>query len=267
MDKKQQRAALLLFAWGFGLTCAVTLIAGSTISKFGIVTIVFLGSSVFTLAAYYSGWFKAPFPIGTIPKTVMILVVIWGVMFFLGWKIWPEVSFEPSDRAGLRVVNVDLKVPVPEESVLEAWSKFPPEVFSAMMPKPLATVTVKNVGHYKVIAPYLVRTAVIIEKPLDPNEENSLFGKHLEWQSCVKISLGNDWFPGEPQQFQCSVNAFELTQQTWADILAKRKLFYILTKASYRDKIGPLPISESCSWVSVTRNEPDRNGWCYGHNR
>jgi hypothetical protein len=58
---------------------------------------VLLGGLFFSLGVYGLGWYKAPFAIGTIPRTVVILSVIWGGMGLLGYRIWMrggvEISF------------------------------------------------------------------------------------------------------------------------------------------------------------------------------
>lgn len=56
----------------------------------GVVTLVVCGGACLSSAAYLLGWFHAPFRIGVIPRTVGLLLVIWGPMLYLGWRRWPQ---------------------------------------------------------------------------------------------------------------------------------------------------------------------------------
>jgi len=75
---------------GAGLSCVIALISSSALQAPSIFALVSLGGLLFTLSVYGLGWFKAPFPIGVIPRSVVILLVTWGGMIFLGYRVYLE---------------------------------------------------------------------------------------------------------------------------------------------------------------------------------
>jgi hypothetical protein len=121
-----------------------------------------------TKSPLLGGWFKAPFVIGVVPKTIMLLAIIWGGMSYVGWRAWSAISVEPVDRANLHVFGVHFRSAEPSAGILA----LPPDTFALVqvkIPRPEAFIDMGNIGKYKVTC-YNVRTAIILSRPLGPLE-------------------------------------------------------------------------------------------------
>ena len=174
------------------------------------------------------------------------------------------LSTEPSDRANLHVVNIRLRAYAPNESLIKAWTSRPYDswLFAMQIPETEAVITVANVGRYRALV-YVVRTAIIVSEPLGPGAEDPLFKNRTEWQAGGLVSESNYWYPGDAKEIHVSYNRVLLTASDWPDLLSGKKVFYVVTKAIYQDKLGGLPETESCSWMSMVT---DKVSPCWGHN-
>ena len=136
-------------------------------------------------------------------------------------------------------------------------------LFAYQLPRPQAVITVKNVGRYRALAPFAVRTAIIISEPLSPGDEKTLFYQRPEWQSGGMFSMGNDWYPGDARDVTGVFDNGLLKPTDWPDLLSGKKVFYVVTKNIYQDKLGRLPDAESCTVMSMVT---DTTSLCFGHN-
>jgi len=102
-----------LLGVGAGVTCIVALIQGAgSLHPISIIALVVLGSIFFSGAAYGLGWFRAPIPIGTIPRTVVILSVIWIGMGWLGYRIWTETAHSQVEYPTMEDIAISAHLPL-----------------------------------------------------------------------------------------------------------------------------------------------------------
>ena len=175
----------------------------------------------------------------------------------------PKPSTEPADRANLHVVRVDFEADLGK---LESMVTLHPDMFQMValtIPKPTASIVVRNVGKYTV-SNYVVRTAMILSEELDPDKEDALFVRRPEWQTGGIIGTGNVWYPNEDKVVQTQWNEF-FQRSDWTDLVAGKKVFYIVTKSGCRDQYGILPETRSCRRVSLKDGEPKME-LCWAHN-
>jgi hypothetical protein len=91
MEKRQARVLRIGLWWSSVIACAVALISGNgTLAKSSIVVLALFGAVALSLAAWEHGWLRAPVPIGTPIKALLVLFVIWGTMIALGYCVWPN---------------------------------------------------------------------------------------------------------------------------------------------------------------------------------
>ena len=172
-------------------------------------------------------------------------------------------STDPADRANLHVISADFELDIGK---LESMITLPPDVFEMMAlmePKPRASVLVRNVGKYTV-AHYVVRTAIILSEPLGPGEEGVLFERRSEWQIGGIVGMGNVWYPDEQQVAFTKWNG-SFAQSDWSDLIAGKKVFYVVTRSRGQDLYGPLPETRSCRCVSLKDGRPIMRR-CWAHN-
>jgi hypothetical protein len=190
-----------------------------------------------------------------------------------GQRIKPRaLSTEPADRANLHVLGATIDIHIPTEqdiATVEAQgSKLPDELGVAWLMGrtiPEAFVTMQNVGRNRVLAPFIVRTAMIISEPLGPFQEGELFKKRPEWQIGGEFSFGNDWYPSDPpRSIHTHYDVMLSHVRDWKQLIHGNEVFYVVTRSLYKDKDGPLPESVSCRWFSLA---PSRShGLCATHN-
>ena len=189
----------------------------------------------------------------------------------------PQASTEPADRANLHAGQVHLRVALPDEKAVEQWKKYADKgpgadviwlAYFAKQPRPQAWIEMRNIGRNRVLAPFMVHAAIIIQEELLPGGEDVLFQQRPEWQTGGEFSFGNDWYPypnDPPHVIHTSYDPSLSKLKDWDDLIHGRKIFYVVTRARYKDKDGILPESESCHWFSFVP-PTDRNGTCFGHN-
>jgi len=131
------------------------------------------------------------------------------------------------------------------------------------IPRPKASILFRNIGKYRV-SHYMIRTAIILTKPLAPDKEGELFERRSEWQSGGDVGMGNVWYPGDDKVIHTTWNQ-DFQPSDWSDLMAGNKVFYIVTKSSFQDQNGPLPDTRSCRWVSLRDGKPTI-GLCMAHN-
>ena len=200
---------------------------------------------------------------------VMVLVGVHGIKAAVELK---HQSTEPVDRANLHVTGAEIDVHVPAEqdiATVEAQGPKLPEALAVMWltkgTTPEAYIAMQNIGRNRALAPFVVRTAMIISKPLGPYQEDELFKQRPEWSIGGEFSFGNDWYPGDPpHSIHTHYNMMLSHVQDWKDLIDGTKLFYVVTRSVYDDKDGPLPESVSCRKFSLS---PSRgHGLCFTHN-
>lgn len=105
------------FAWsleglGAGVCCIIAILqAGSLLEKTNLVALFILGSLFFTFGAYGLGWFRAPVAIGRIPRVIMLLLIIWGGMGCLTYRMWPAECSITVDVNSTITASVHLRAP------------------------------------------------------------------------------------------------------------------------------------------------------------
>jgi pimeloyl-ACP methyl ester carboxylesterase len=177
---------------------------------------------------------------------------------------------EPSERAVLRVARIEV-------SITDG--------------KLTANIYVQNVGKYIALPTSIVRVAVEQSPPLSPADENKLFdGAPFEsdknkaasvdapnWQRGGIISL-QPWYPGDTKTMNVRagpkfVERYGLVADRPQDIETLKSQvealksgdegWYILTRALFKDKAGPLPYLDSCTYFSAKMPTGFR---CWYHN-
>jgi hypothetical protein len=113
-DGKEERAGWAFFFLATGVGVVVALVAAPELPHWSIWSLIALGGLCFSIAAHNFGWFKTPFRVGSLPRAMCILALIWGPMAWLGFKVWPEEGYCYLDfsgqainwHAGVLVVNM-----------------------------------------------------------------------------------------------------------------------------------------------------------------
>jgi hypothetical protein len=105
MGKADHRIGWIWFWLASGIGAVIAVIAAPELPKFSIIPLIVFAGFSFTLAAYYHGWFKAPYAVGTLPRILIVLALIWVPLCLLGWKVYPRIlvdmSFDGSDIVSL----------------------------------------------------------------------------------------------------------------------------------------------------------------------
>jgi hypothetical protein len=79
----------------FGVAAMVAVIATSGLPEWSIVVLSIFAGFCFTMSAYKSGWFHAPFVVGVFPRTAVLLCLLWGTVFYVGWRFYPRITIKP----------------------------------------------------------------------------------------------------------------------------------------------------------------------------
>jgi hypothetical protein len=154
-----------------------------------------------------------------------------------------QSSTEPADRANLHFVDEEFSANIQNLD------------FGAF-------ILLKNVGKYRVVA-WSVRTAIILSSRLYYNEEDQLFTKRPEWQ--IGGDVGTDpIYPGDTRRVHTHFGR-GLSPYEYQDLLSGNKVFYVVSRASFRDYQGKLPETDSCRWWSVKDGKVSF-GLCDTHN-
>jgi hypothetical protein len=90
MGKPSNRIGWAFFWLATGVCALVAMDANPEMPPWSIVALLLRAGLSFTAAIYYFGWFKAPIPIGTIPRTIILLAVLWGLIFALYQRLGPR---------------------------------------------------------------------------------------------------------------------------------------------------------------------------------
>lgn len=110
---KGKKLAWSLLGAGAGVSCIVALVQGAgSLHPFSIIALTVLGGLFFSGAAYGLEWYKAPFPIGTIPRTLFILAVIWGGMIYLGYRVWTETQHSQLEFPTMEDIALSAHLPL-----------------------------------------------------------------------------------------------------------------------------------------------------------
>jgi hypothetical protein len=211
--------------------------------------------------------------LGATAVCILLAMAILAYLVFEKQKDFWEQSTEPADRANLHVIDVELRTLTVDEKTIESWEKqflpsFPMMALQGQMATkkafPEAFITMKNVGRNRALAPFIVRTAMIISNPLF--DEAELFKPRPEWQIGGEVSIGNDWYPTDPPHIIHTRYDVMLSNiSDWKGLVRGEKVFYVVTRAQYKDRDGFLPDAESCYWFSLAPPK-DQRGKCWGHN-
>src|ERR1035437_834155 len=90
MGKGQWRGLRLSLEWGATLAVIIALVAGAgTLLRGSIGALVVIGGAAATIAVFEHGWHRAPIPIGTPVKAIILLGLVWASMLWLGYYTWP----------------------------------------------------------------------------------------------------------------------------------------------------------------------------------
>jgi hypothetical protein len=203
---------------------------------------------------------------------MMTALGTYGVHTFVRNKLTEAQSTEPADRANLHVIGAEIDVRIPtEQDVATAevqGSKLPDALAVSWLLRgtvPRAVVTMQNVGRNRALAPFMVRTAMIISSPLGPLEEDELFKNRPEWQIGGDLSIGNDWYPTDgPRDIHTRYNILMSDLRDWKELIHGTKVFYVVTRSIYCDRAGRLPEGFSCHWFSLDAKR--NHGTCFTHN-
>jgi hypothetical protein len=92
LSKQQKHVFWLDIEIGAAVSAIIALVAASGIPRWSVVMLVVLGGLCASKAVSDLGWLKAPVPIGTPVRAIVILFLIWGGLSALGYVEWPTVS-------------------------------------------------------------------------------------------------------------------------------------------------------------------------------
>jgi hypothetical protein len=95
MDKKTTHQIWIGCEVGAAMTSITSLVALSSPSEWVVLAIAVGGWIAIIGLVYHLGLFRAPFPIGTPVRSVLIISVITALMGWLGWEAWPRPHLSP----------------------------------------------------------------------------------------------------------------------------------------------------------------------------
>lgn len=163
---------------------------------------------------------------------------------------------EPSERAALRVVAVKANVSTNGEMID-------------------VTIYVQNVGKYIALPVSLVDSAIKERESAPLQDEGTLFDdapdirkkdtpgrphRGPDWQRGGSIMAFQPWYPGDVR----SLTAHDFVDPPlWTEYKNGARGWYVLTRAFFADKLGALPVRESCTFFSVLVPNGQR---CVSHN-
>ena len=98
-------------------------------------------------------------------------------------------------------------------------------------------------------------------------DEEAMFHTDAHWGGGFYIALNKTLPPRQPFEFHKDESIILLDNDPLSfdsarKIASGELVIYVLTKAQYADKFGPLPIEQSCSVFSVKNNF--KRGDCWG---
>jgi hypothetical protein len=93
MGKVDYKTLRLGLEWSTVLAIVIALISGSGILiKPAIVILSIIGAFALSTAFWEQGWLRAPIPVGTPVRAIMLLCLACTVMAALGWYVYPKSS-------------------------------------------------------------------------------------------------------------------------------------------------------------------------------
>jgi hypothetical protein len=91
VDKKSSKSLRLSLEWGAAVAVVIALISGKeTLAKDAIVYLCVFGAISLTVAFWEHGSLRAPVPIGTPVRALVLITVAFGGMALLGGFVWPS---------------------------------------------------------------------------------------------------------------------------------------------------------------------------------
>lgn len=91
MAQSKWKVGRIFLWWACSAACLVALFQGSgSLSKFGTVGLAVFGSGTAIIAAIEHGWHRAPVPIGTPIKAVLLIALLSAPLTILGFYVWPR---------------------------------------------------------------------------------------------------------------------------------------------------------------------------------
>jgi hypothetical protein len=92
MSKLNWRATRISLWWGIVVTCATTLLFTSPLPERAVVAASIVLCVALIVAVLEHGLFRAPVAIGTVPRVLLILIMICSIIGLLAWYAWPPRS-------------------------------------------------------------------------------------------------------------------------------------------------------------------------------
>jgi hypothetical protein len=92
---KSKQLAWCIAGWGAAVAIVIALIqSNGNLSRFNVVLLGILGTLFFFIPVLGLRWHKAPFPIGTPLRAILLFVVCAGLMTAVCWHGWPQSAEE-----------------------------------------------------------------------------------------------------------------------------------------------------------------------------
>lgn len=91
--KSWQAILRISLEWTIVIGCIFALLQGiGSLSHLSIILFVIFGGLAASIAVFEHGWYRAPIPIGTPIRFVVILAFIWSIMTGMGCLAWPRTQ-------------------------------------------------------------------------------------------------------------------------------------------------------------------------------
>jgi hypothetical protein len=263
MGKADRQLGWAFFWLASGVCAVIALVSAPALPQWSIWLLAGFAGISFFLSAYSFRWFSGPI------RVASIVIIVGGSLVWLVSRIQvSKESTEPIDRANLHVVGERFITAEPRADFIKSLEEMPPEnafLVQSVIPRPEAFIVIRNVGKYRVLH-YVVRTAIILSPPLGPGDEDQLFAQRSEWQTGGDVGMGNIWYIGK--EFDKTIHTRweqRFQPQDWPDLIAGKKVFYVVTQSTFVDFQGGLPPTESCVVWSL-KDHKQIKGLCFGHN-